>query len=50
MRERPTTSARIVDVLEKGRQLIVSGAADDDGWVPVHTAEISGYVKEEYLQ
>ena len=50
VRERPTTSARIVDVLEKGRQLIVSGAADDDGWVPVHTAEISGYVKEEYLQ
>ncbi|MBQ6374197.1 MAG: SpoIID/LytB domain-containing protein [Clostridia bacterium] len=49
MREKPTTAARIVDVLGKGRKLIVSGSPDADGWVPVHTAEYSGFVKAEYL-
>ena len=50
VRETPSTAARILDVLEKGRRLIVSGEPDADGWVPVHTAELGGYVKLEYLQ
>ncbi|MBR1560017.1 MAG: SH3 domain-containing protein [Clostridia bacterium] len=49
LRERPTTAARVVDILDKGRQVIVTGDADADGWVPVKTAEDEGYVKEEYL-
>ena len=49
VREQPTTAARVVDRLPKGRRLIVSSEADEDGWVAVHTAEIEGYVKEEYL-
>ena len=50
VREKPTTAARILDVLESGRRVIVSGDVDADGWVPMHTAEISGYVKVEYLE
>ena len=50
VREKPTTAARILDVLESGRRVIVSGDADADGWVPMHTAEVSGYVKVEYLE
>ena len=50
VREQPTTSARILDKLDNGRRLIVSGEADADGWVPVRTAELSGYVKLEYLK
>ena len=49
LREQPTTASRVVDRLSKGRRLIVSGEADADGWVPVHTAELEGFVKEEYL-
>ncbi len=50
VREQPTTAARVVDRLAKGRRLIVSSQPDEDGWVAVHTAEIEGYVKEEYLE
>ena len=50
VRENPTTAARVVDILDQGRRLIVSGTANEDGWVAVHTAEIEGYVKEEYLK
>ncbi len=49
MRSEPGTHARVVTQLEDGRRLIVSGDADAEGWVPVHTAEYSGYVKLEYL-
>ena len=50
MRAMPTTESRIVALLSEGQRLIVSGEADADGWVSVHTAEYSGYVKEEYLK
>ena len=33
----------------KGRKVIVSGEPDADGWVPIHTAELEGFVKVEYL-
>ena len=49
VRERPTTLSRVVDVLDKGRRLIVASKPDDDGWVAVRTGEVEGYVKEEYL-
>ena len=49
LREQPTTSAQIVEFLEKGRQVIVSGPEDEQGWVPVRTGDVSGYVKAEYL-
>ena len=49
VREKPTTSARILDALEKGRQVLISGEPDADGWVSVRTAEVQGYVKAEYL-
>ena len=49
VREQPTTSARILDMLERGQRLIVSGDPDGDGWVPVHTGEVEGFVKAEYL-
>ncbi len=50
MRSMPTMEARIVALLLDGQRLIVSSEADENGWVSVHTAEFSGYVKEEYLK
>ena len=49
MRQQPTTQAPVVTQLSHGRRVIVSGEADAEGWVSVHTAEASGYVKLEYL-
>ena len=49
VRQQPSTTARVVDQLADGRRLIVSGEPDAEGWVPVRTAEIEGYVKAEYL-
>ncbi len=49
LRSEPSTSAFVVAMLGNGRRVIVTGAMDDDGWVPVKTAEYQGYVKLEYL-
>lgn len=49
LRERPTTLSKVVEILDMGRQIIVSGDPDPEGWVSVHTAESEGYVKVEYL-
>ena len=49
VREQPTTGSRIVDMLSQGRRVVASGQTDEDGWVAIHTAEIEGFVKEEYL-
>lgn len=50
VRSSPTTASAIVDQLSNGQRLIVSSQPDDEGWVSIYTAEISGYVKAEYLQ
>ena len=50
VRERPTTAARAIDQLPKGRRLIVSSEPDADGWVSIHTGEVEGFVKVEYLE
>ena len=50
VRQSPTTAARAVAKLSEGRRVIVCGEADAEGWVPVRTAELSGYVKAEYLK
>ena len=50
VRKAPTTSSAIVDQLAHGRRLIVSSEPDAEGWVAIYTAEISGYVKLEYLK
>ena len=50
MREQPTTASRAIAQLAKGRRLIVCGAEDADGWVPIRTAELKGFVKAEYLK
>ncbi len=49
VREKPTTASQALDQLMKGRKVIVSGEPDADGWVPIHTAELEGFVKTEYL-
>ena len=49
LRQRPTTASMAIAQLSQGRKLIVSGEADANGWVAVHTAELEGFVKEEYL-
>ncbi len=49
VREKPTTASQALDQLMKGRKVIVSGEPDADGWVPIHTAELEGFVKAEYL-
>lgn len=50
LRQQPTTASMAIDQLTKGRRVIVSGEPDADGWVPVHTAELEGFVKAEYLE
>ena len=50
VREQPTTASRAIAQLAKGRRLIVCGAEDADGWVPIRTAELKGFVKAEYLK
>ena len=50
IRERPTTASRILDTLEKGARMVVSADPDPDGWVPVNTGEVQGFVKAEYIE
>jgi len=50
LRAEPGTHSQVVDMLGNGRRVIVSGEADAEGWVSVHTAEVKGYVKLEYLR
>ena len=50
VRQSPAITAKSLAQLEKGRRVIVCGEADAEGWVPVRTAELSGYVKAEYLK
>ncbi|MBE5807347.1 MAG: SpoIID/LytB domain-containing protein [Clostridiales bacterium] len=49
VRQMPTTSSAILDRFENGRQVIVTSAEDENGWVAIRTAELEGYVKREYL-
>ena len=50
VREQPTTAARAIAQLAKSRRVIVCGGEDADGWVPIRTAELKGFVKAEYLK
>ena len=50
VRQKPTTASQVLDQLMKGRKVIVSAEPDADGWVPIHTAELEGFVKAEYLE
>ena len=50
LRQQPTTASMALAQLPRGRRLIVRGEPDENGWVSVHTAELEGYVKEEYLK
>ena len=49
LRQNPSTQAPVVARLSHNQRVIVSGEADGDGWVRVHTAEYEGYAKLEYL-
>ena len=49
MRQAPTTQAPVVTLLANRQRVIVTGEADENGWVSVYTVEASGYVKLEYL-
>ncbi len=50
VRQQPTTASQAIAQLAKGRRLIVCGPEDADGWVPIRTAELKGFVKAEYLK
>ncbi|MBQ8508111.1 MAG: SpoIID/LytB domain-containing protein [Clostridia bacterium] len=49
MRAEPGTHSAVLTHMDNGRRVIVCGDADENGWVPVKTAEYSGFVKMEYL-
>ena len=49
VRQMPTTQSTVLDRFSNGRQVIVTSEADENGWVSIRTAELSGYVKAEYL-
>jgi peptidoglycan hydrolase-like amidase len=49
VRQQPSTDAPVLEQLEKGRRVVAASEADADGWVKVHTGEVDGFVKAEYL-
>ena len=49
VRQQPTTDAAVLEQLEKGRRVVAATEFDSDGWVKVHTGEVDGFVKGEYL-
>ena len=49
VRETPSTAARVLDQFESGRRVIVCTEPDEDGWIRIRTAELTGYVKAEYV-
>ena len=49
VRAEPSAEASVLGQLKNGRQVLVSGEPDGDGWVRVRTAEWSGWCKAEYL-
>ena len=49
VRETADINGRVVATLATGREVLVSGEEDEDGWIAIRTAEFSGYVRAEYL-
>jgi peptidoglycan hydrolase-like amidase len=49
VRQKPTTDAAVLEQLAKGRRVVAAIESDADGWVKVHTGEVDGFVKAEYL-
>jgi len=49
VRKQPTTDAAVLEQLAKGRRVVAAIESDADGWVKVHTGEVDGFVKAEYL-
>ena len=49
VRQQPTTDAAVLEQLAKGRQVVAATEPDADGWVKVHTGEVDGFAKAEYL-
>ncbi len=49
VRQQPTTDAAVLEQLAKGRRVVAAAESDADGWVKVHTGEVDGFVKAEYL-
>ena len=49
VRKEPSTDATILEQLSRDRRVVAASDPDADGWVRVHTGEVDGYVKAEYL-
>lgn len=49
VREQPSTSARILDQIEDGREVLAFGEPDENGWIRIRTAEWVGYCQSDYL-
>ena len=49
VRQQPTTNAAVLEQLAKGRRVVAAAESDAEGWVKVHTGEVDGFVKAEYL-
>lgn len=49
LRQYPTTQSPVAALLNDGQRVIVSGDANAQGWAHIRTAELSGYVRLEYL-
>lgn len=50
VRSAPSYESRVLGRLSDGCEVIVYGAADEQGWLPVRIAGIEGYVRAEYIQ
>lgn len=49
VRQGPSTGHMIVDRFAHGREVLVCSEPDDNGWVRIRTAELTGYVMGTYL-
>ena len=49
VRREPSANARVLDKFENGRRVIVCSEADEEGWVRIRTAELEGYIRNEYV-
>jgi len=49
VRQQPSTDAAVLEQLAQGRRVVAATESDADGWVKVHTGEVDGFVKAEYL-
>jgi len=50
VRQQASLGAMVLARLESGRRVLVRGEPDENGWLPVRTAEFEGFVQSSYVK